>query len=37
MKRKPDLEIATAVKGKLAVRVRKFPADRYQGRFRSDE
>ena len=36
MKRKPDLEIATAVKGKLAVSGRKYPADRYQGRFRLD-
>ncbi len=37
MKRKPDLESATAVKGKLVVSGRKYPADRYQGRFQSDE
>ena len=32
-----DLDVATAVVEKLAVSARKYPADRYQGRFRLDE
>jgi len=32
-----DLDVATAVQEKLAASGRKYPADRYQGRFRLDK
>lgn len=32
-----DLDVATAVMEKLAANARRYPADRYRGRFRLDE